>query len=110
MKSVRIAVLMTLLAAPVHAQSLGTNIIPDAPSKTPEQLERDQLIERNYKEGLKKIPDAKASNDPWGSVRSAETPRTAAKTSEPKTSATAPKSLTPKAPNTSQGKPAAVSQ
>ena len=33
-----------------------------------------RAAERAY--GLKKIPDAKQSNDPWGGVRDADTPRT----------------------------------
>ncbi len=72
MKTIRIAAIMVLLASPVHAQSLRSNMVPDAPSKTPDQIEREQALERDYKEGLKKIPDAKASTDPWGNVRSVE--------------------------------------
>ena len=40
--------------------------------RTGAEAERD----RKYKDSLKKIPDAKASNDPWGSVRS-DAPKTA---------------------------------
>ncbi len=46
--------------------------------------------EKAYKETLKKIPDAKASNDPWGGMRS-DPPKTAA---TPKTSASAKKTKT----------------
>jgi hypothetical protein len=45
------------------------NIIPEARSKTPEEIEQDQLNEKAYKESLRKIPDAKVSSDPWGTVR-----------------------------------------
>lgn len=68
--------------SPALAQSLGTNIIPDKPAKTPEEIEREQTIERQYKEGLRSIPDKKGSNDPWGSVRSAD-PGPATKTARP---------------------------
>ncbi len=60
------------LAAPARAQG-GTphlNLLADQPSRTPEQIEADQAKEKAYKESLRKIPDAKASNDPWGGVRS----------------------------------------
>lgn len=46
------------------------NMLADSPSKTPEEIEQDQARDKAYKESLKKIPDAKTSNDPWGSVRS----------------------------------------
>jgi hypothetical protein len=92
-KTFRIAAVMVLLAGPVHAQALNIpNLIPDTPSKTPEQIEKEQAIERDYKEGLKKIPDGKASNDPWGNVRSADAPAASAKTA----TARAPKIATPK--------------
>ena len=46
------------------------NLLSDSPSKTPEQIEADEAKEKAYKESLKKIPDAKGGNDPWGVVRS----------------------------------------
>lgn len=60
------------LATSARAQSEGphVNLLSDQPSKTPEQIEADQAKEKAYKESLRKIPDAKVSNDPWGSVRS----------------------------------------
>jgi hypothetical protein len=38
---------------------------------------------------LRKIPDAKASNDPWGTVRAAEPPKTAPVKPKTKTGSTA---------------------
>ena len=107
MKTFRIAAIVALLASPAYAQSLGTSIIPEAPSKTPDQIEREQAIERDYKESLKKIPDGKANSDPWGNVRSAEPSRTPAKAPAAKTSAakTAPAKNGPA--KTTQAKPAA---
>jgi hypothetical protein len=106
-KTFRIAAMMVLLAGPAYAQGLGANIIPDAPSKTPDQIEREQALERSYKESLKKIPDGKASNDPWGNVRSAETP---ARTPAAKTSAAKPAPIKGNQAKTSQAKPAATAQ
>jgi hypothetical protein len=34
--------------------------------------------DKAYRESLKKIPDAKTSSDPWGNVRSVDTPKTSA--------------------------------
>jgi hypothetical protein len=69
-------------AVPARAQSGGgsqgphINLLSDQPSKTPDQIEAEQERDRKYKDSLRKIPDAKASNDPWGSVRS-DAPKTA---------------------------------
>ena len=73
------AAAITLLAGPVHAQmqTPNINLIPEFQAKTPEEKEQDAIKDRAYRESLKKIPDAKASNDPWGTVRSADAPKAA---------------------------------
>jgi hypothetical protein len=53
------------------------NLLADAPSKSPDEIEADQAKEKAYKDSLRKIPDAKVSNDPWGTVRS-DAPKAAA--------------------------------
>jgi hypothetical protein len=70
------------LSAPARAQDgPHVNLLSDQPSKTQDEIEAEQARERAYKESLKKIPDAKASSDPWGGVRNTDTPKTpAAKT------------------------------
>jgi hypothetical protein len=77
------AALLTLAAAPARAQMSGggsegphVNLLSDVPSKTPEERDAEAERDRKYKDSLRKIPDAKASNDPWGSVRS-DAPKTA---------------------------------
>lgn len=105
MKTFRIALMVALLAGPAYAQGIGTNIIPDTPSKTPDQIEREKAIERDYKESLKKIPDGKANSDPWGSVRSAEPSRAPAKAPVAKTPAA--KTAKGGQAKTTQAKPAA---
>jgi hypothetical protein len=63
---------------PARAQAGDTphvNLLSDLPSKTPEEKEADAAKEKAYKESLKKIPDAKAPSDPWGTVRS-DAPKT----------------------------------
>jgi hypothetical protein len=75
MKIFRAAALIGLLAAPAYAQMPNVNLIPETPSKTPEQIEQDQATDKAYKESLRKIPNAKANTDPWGDVRSTEAPK-----------------------------------
>jgi len=72
MKAFRAAAVLVLLAGPAYAQmqTPSINLLADQPSKTPDQIEQEQARDKAYKESLKKIPDAKTSNDPWGSVRS----------------------------------------
>jgi len=77
MRILRIAAVFALLAGPAHAQMPNINIIPDAPSKTPDQIEAEEARDKAYKESLKKIPDAKPAADPWGNVRS-DTPKASA--------------------------------
>jgi hypothetical protein len=85
--AVALLVAIGLPTAPAHAQTPSINLLADQPSKTPEELEKEDAAQKAYKESLKKIPDAKAPSDPWGSVRSdapkappAKSASTAAKT------------------------------
>jgi hypothetical protein len=64
----------TFLVRPAHAQMPNINLVPDTPSKTQEEKDADEARDKAYKESLRKIPDAKASSDPWGTVRS-DTPK-----------------------------------
>jgi hypothetical protein len=80
---------MMALPIPARAQSGGDgphiNLLADSPSKTPDEVEADQAKEKAYKESLRKIPDSKVSNDPWGGVRSDAPKAAPAKTSTAKT-------------------------
>ena len=77
MKLARLSVALALLATPIpafwvqpaRAQMPSINMMPEVQSKTPEQKEAEQERDKAYKESLRKIPDAKASSDPWGSLR-----------------------------------------
>jgi hypothetical protein len=75
-----------LLSGPAHAQmsTPNINLIPELASKTPEEKEQEAVRDQAYRESLKKIPDAKTSSDPWGTVRSSDAPKTAAP-AKPKT-------------------------
>ena len=78
MRMLSAAVVVVLLTAPAYAQTPNINLMPEFQSKTPEEKEQDAIKDRAYRESLKKIPDAKASNDPWGTVRSTDAPKAAA--------------------------------
>ena len=78
------AAIIALMAGPLHAQTPNINLIPELASKTPEEKEQEAAQQKAYKESLKKIPDAKASSDPWGTVRSTE-PAKAAASAKPRT-------------------------
>jgi hypothetical protein len=80
MRVFRLAVVITLLAGPAYAQTPNINLIPELVSKTPEEKEQEAAQQKAYRESLKKIPDAKVSSDPWGNVRSVDTPKASAPT------------------------------
>jgi hypothetical protein len=109
MRVFRAVALIALLTAPIcaYAQSPHLNLLPEAKTKTPEEKEAEAVRDKAYQESLKKIPDAKTSSDPWGTVRSGEAPKTSAtktsatKTSDTKTSDT--KTSAPAKPRTKTG-------
>ncbi len=72
------AAVLALLTGPAYAQTPNVNLIPEFASKTSEEKEQEAAQQKAYRESLKKIPDAKASSDPWSSVRNVDTPKTSA--------------------------------
>ena len=86
MKVLRATALMALLAGPAYAQGTtpNVNLIPEFTAKSPEEKEQEAIKEKAYRESLRKIPDAKASSDPWGTVRGVDAPKPAAKTTQTK--------------------------
>jgi len=93
MKLFRLVAVLSVLAGPAFAQAPQINLLADKPGKTDEEKAVDAERERAYKETLKKIPDAKASNDPWGGMRT-DAPKPAA---PPKASAATNSAKKPKA-------------
>ena len=85
MRMLSAAAVVVLLTVPAHAQTPNINLMPEMQSKTPEEKEQDAIRDKAYKDSLRKIPDAKASSDPWGTVRSNETPKAAAPAKQSKT-------------------------
>jgi hypothetical protein len=78
MRILSAAAAVVLLAAPAYAQTPNINLIPELQSKSPEEREQEAAKDKAYKDSLRKIPDAKASSDPWGTVRSTDAPKAAA--------------------------------
>jgi hypothetical protein len=90
-KLIQAAVLVVLFTGAAYAQmtdsgmntsgGMNMNMAPDNRRRlTPEQAQREQEIEREYRETVNgKIPDKKGSNDPWGKVRPNPAPTSAAK-------------------------------
>jgi hypothetical protein len=73
------AAVVMLLTAPAYAQTPNINLIPELQTRSPEEKEQDAIKDKAYKDSLRKIPDAKASSDPWGTVRSTDAPKDGAK-------------------------------
>ena len=78
MRMLSAAAVAMLLTAPAYAQTPNINLIPELTSRSAEEKEADAIKEKAYKDSLRKIPDAKASSDPWGTVRSTDAPKAAA--------------------------------
>ena len=82
MKIVLTAAVIAMLAVPAYAQGLVKGAGPQPSSqaaKSPQEIEADRAAERAYKKSLGNIPDQPPA-DPWGSARSIDAPKTAAKT------------------------------
>jgi hypothetical protein len=79
------AAVIALLTGPAYAQLPPINLLSEQPSKTPEEKEQEAEQQKAYKESLRKIPDAKGSTDPWGTVRSNDAPKASAAPAKPRT-------------------------
>ena len=84
MRMLSAAAVLMLLTVQAYAQTPNINLMPELQSKSPEEKEQEAIKDKAYKDSLRKIPDAKASSDPWGTVRSADAPKAAAP-AKPKT-------------------------
>jgi len=80
-KLIQAGAIVALLTGDAYCQVGGTtnsasdpmhfNMAPGASRRTPEEELRDREVESKYRETVSKIPDKKASSDPWGNVRAA---------------------------------------
>jgi type III secretory pathway component EscV len=88
MRAFSVAAVIMLLASPAFAQIPKLNLLQDKPSQTQEEKDAEAARDKAYRDSLQKIPDAKPQADPWGNVRSADTPKAPAKaaaSAKPKT-------------------------
>ena len=85
MRALRLAAAIMLLASPAFAQIPKLNLLQDnKPAKTQEEKDAEDAQQKAYRDSLKKIPDAKAPSDPWGTVRSTDAPAKSASSPKPK--------------------------
>ena len=90
MRVLSAAAVVVCLTVPAFAQmqTPNINLMPEFQSKSPEEKEQEAIKDKAYKDSLKKIPDAKGSSDPWGTVRSTDAPKAAAPAKKTKTGST----------------------
>jgi hypothetical protein len=88
MRVLSAAAVVMLLTVPAYAQTPNINLMPEFQSKSPEEKEQEAIKDKAYKDSLKKIPDAKGSSDPWGTVRSTDAPKAATPAKKTKTGST----------------------
>ena len=85
MRIILAAAVLALLAGPAFAQN--DDHVPrygeEEKEKTPEQKRAEKASQDAYQRSLSNIPD-KGPSDPWGAVRSTDTPKPAATTAKPK--------------------------
>ena len=85
MRIILAAAVLALLAGPAFAQN--DDHVPrygeEDKEKTPEQKRGEKAAQDAYQRSLSNIPD-KGPTEPWGAVRSTDTPKPTATTAKPK--------------------------
>lgn len=67
---VAMAMLMALSEIAAAQFMPGINLNADRPALAPEEQEKRKAIDDAYKSTIKKLPEKKEANDPWGNLRS----------------------------------------
>ena len=73
------ALVVALLAGPAFAQSPAIPKYGELEGKKPHEITAEKEAEQAYQKSLGRIPEQKASSDPWGTVRSDSAPKTGCK-------------------------------
>jgi hypothetical protein len=81
MKTFQVVAILMLLTAPASAQ--GINLLTEKPPQTEEDRAKEKAIDEAYKAKMNRIPDQKASSDPWATVRTPDTPKNVQTTRKP---------------------------
>ena len=85
MRFFSVAAVILLTVSPAFAQIPALNLLQDnKPAKTQDEKDAEAAQNKAYQDSLKKIPEAKAPADPWGNVRSTDTPKAPAKAASAK--------------------------
>jgi hypothetical protein len=81
-KLIQAAAILALVTGPAAAQMALSPFKHDERKLTPDELKAQQQREKDYKAAMDKIPEKKATKDPWGDIRPAPqntTPQSTAK-------------------------------
>jgi hypothetical protein len=75
---IQTAAIIALLAGAASAQSISPFQAAPKPQLTPEEIEKQQKLDADYKAAVGKLPEHKSA-DPWGDVRPNTPPKTVKK-------------------------------
>ena len=68
-KLVHAGAVVLLITGAAGAQEVSVPFKQKAPPPSKEQIERQKAADKDYEATIRKIPDKKASTDPWNSIR-----------------------------------------
>jgi len=63
------ALVLALLTLTAHAQGMGRGPPHKKPAQKTEDLAKKKMLEQDYKNALKNIPEVKEKPDPWKTMR-----------------------------------------
>jgi hypothetical protein len=70
---IQASAIAVLFAGPAAAQDTVSVPLNYKPPPTQEQTDKQKAADKAYDAAVKKIPEKKASSDPWGTIRSTPT-------------------------------------
>ncbi|MFH1344406.1 MAG: hypothetical protein ABIL01_24890 [Pseudomonadota bacterium] len=73
------AIVVASLAGPAFAQQKPIPKYGELEGKADHEIKAEKEAERAYQKSLRRIPEQKGTNDPWGSMRSEPPPKAVAK-------------------------------
>lgn len=76
MRTILAATLIVCLAAPVCAQDFNVLGAASLKRKTQDEVDQENLRNRDYEQKLKAMPDQNVKSDPWGNMRNTGAPQT----------------------------------
>lgn len=73
------AIVIASLAGPAFAQEKQVPRYGELEGKKPHEIKAEKEAQEAYQRSLGRIPEAKGTSDPWGTVRSDSAPKAVAK-------------------------------